>query len=167
MPMYPQMFVMPDGRGRRHGPDPTTRIFDPTNGTWSVLGDSGFTGHAAVMYRPGKDPEGRHVLRAGRPCGRGRRQGRNPRPEPDGSPTWRQVTPLTYPRAYLQLTVLPDGNVLATGGESASDGIDLTKAVLPAELWNATTEKWTTPRVDADAAHVPLDRSAPARRRGC
>ena len=57
--MYPQMFVAPDGRVVSTGPDPTTRIFDPGSGSWSVLGDSGFTGHAAVMYRPGK------ILKAG------------------------------------------------------------------------------------------------------
>ena len=34
--------------------------------------------------------------------------------------------------------------MLASGGESASDGIDLTKAVLPAEIWDPATEKWTT-----------------------
>jgi hypothetical protein len=143
VPMYPQMFVMPDGRVVNTGPDPTTRIFDPNAGSWSVLGDSGFTGHAAVMYRPGK------ILKAGTYSEPG-----GPVNTVDGragvldlnqaTPTWRQITPLSYPRSYLQLTVLPDGNVLATGGESASDGIDLTKAVLPAEMWDATTEKWTT-----------------------
>jgi hypothetical protein len=39
---------------------------------------------------------------------------------------------------------LPDGTVLASGGESASDGVDLTKAVLPAEIWDPNTQKWTT-----------------------
>jgi fibronectin type 3 domain-containing protein len=141
--MYPQMFDMPDGRVIDTGPDPTTRIFDPASGAWSVLGDSGFTGHAAVMYRPGK------ILKAGTYAEPG-----NPLTPVDArasvldlnqaSPTWRAVTPMAFGRSYLQLTVLPDGNVLSTGGESATDGIDLTKAVLPAEMWDATTEKWTT-----------------------
>ena len=41
------------------------------------------------------------------------------------------------------MTLLPDGTVLASGGSSRSDGIDLTKSVLPAEIWNPDTETWT------------------------
>jgi hypothetical protein len=48
-----------------------------------------------------------------------------------------------YPRSYHNLTLLPDGTVLASGGETASDGTDLTKAVLPAEIWDPTTQTWT------------------------
>jgi len=32
------------------------------------------------------------------------------------------------PRAYHNLTLLPDGSVLASGGTTASDGTDLSKA---------------------------------------
>ena len=42
------------------------------------------------------------------------------------------------------MTLLPDGTVLASGGMTTSDGTDLTKAVLPAEIWNPDTETWTT-----------------------
>ena len=51
---------------------------------------------------------------------------------------------MQYPRSYHNLTLLPDGSVLATGGGTMSDGVDLTKAVLPAEIWNPDTETWTT-----------------------
>ena len=34
--------------------------------------------------------------------------------------------------------------MLASGGSSRSDGVDLTKSVLPAEIWNPDTETWTT-----------------------
>ena len=40
--------------------------------------------------------------------------------------------------------MLPDGKVLATGGDTTSDGRDLTKAALAAELWDPDTETWTT-----------------------
>ena len=60
------------------------------------------------------------------------------------SPTWRETAPMAYPRTFHNLTLLPDGTVLASGGMSTSDGVDLTKAVLPAEIWDPTTETWRT-----------------------
>ena len=32
------------------------------------------------------------------------------------SPTWRETAPMAFPRAYHNLTLLPDGTVLASGG---------------------------------------------------
>jgi chitodextrinase len=60
------------------------------------------------------------------------------------SPAWKSTAPMNYGRAYENLTLLPDGTVLASGGESYSDGINLSKGVLPAEIWNPTTQAWTT-----------------------
>ena len=54
---------------------------------------------------------------------------------------------MAHGRAYHNMTLLPDGTVLASGGSSRSDGLDLTKSVLPAEIWNPDTETWT--EVDA------------------
>ena len=52
------------------------------------------------------------------------------------NPSWRSTAPMSFPRSYQNLTLLPDGTVLASGGMTTSDGIDLSKAVLPAEIWN-------------------------------
>ena len=51
---------------------------------------------------------------------------------------------MAHGRAYHNLTLLPDGTVLASGGSSRSDGVDLSRSVLPAEIWNPDTETWTT-----------------------
>jgi hypothetical protein len=59
-----------------------------------------------------------------------------------GSPSWRSTAPMNYPRSYQNMTLLPDGTVLASGGESASDGTDLSRAVLPAEIWDPNTQTW-------------------------
>ena len=57
-----------------------------------------------------------------------------------------------HPRSYHTLTSLPDGTVLATGGTSRSDGVDMSTAVLPAEIWNPETETWTEMAAQATAA---------------
>jgi hypothetical protein len=51
---------------------------------------------------------------------------------------------MANPRSYQNMTILADGTVLATGGGASSDGESPATAVYPAELWNPTTEKWTT-----------------------
>src|SRR5260370_25799518 len=45
------------------------------------------------------------------------------------SPAWQQKAPMAAPRAYHNLTVLPDGNVVATGGELTLDGSSISQAV--------------------------------------
>ena len=143
-PLYPFMFQLSDGRILDAGPDVTTRVIDPKTWTWSTIGTSPFDGASAVMYLPDK------IMKAGSYAN----------PDYYGSaaynatantavldmtqsnPSWRSTASMNYPRSYQNLTLLPDGTVLASGGETSSDGTDLSKAVLPAEIWNPTTETW-------------------------
>ena len=60
------------------------------------------------------------------------------------SPTWRAVGSMAFARRQLNATLLPDGTVLVTGGTSAPGGNNPAGAVRAAELWNPTTEEWTT-----------------------
>jgi hypothetical protein len=60
------------------------------------------------------------------------------------NPHLRQVASMHNPRAFLQLTVLPDGNVLAMGGNRNHDIGNATNATYQAELWSPATEQWTT-----------------------
>src|SRR5262249_31868689 len=55
-----------------------------------------------------------------------------------------QTAPMASPRAYHNLTMLPDGNVLATGGELTLDGSSIANAVYQAELWSPATQTWRT-----------------------
>ena len=54
MPLYPFMFVLPNGKLFDAGPDRTTRTLDLSTGQWTTVGTSDIDGHSAVMYRPGK-----------------------------------------------------------------------------------------------------------------
>jgi hypothetical protein len=145
-PLYPQLFVLSDGRIVDVGPDTTTRVLTPGTWTWSTIGTSPFDGHSAVMYRPNKimksgtwaDPDFQGAL-AYDSSGRTAVLDMNA-----ATPAWRETAPMAHARSYHNLTLLPDGTVLASGGESGSDGVDLTKSVLPAEIWNPDTETWTT-----------------------
>jgi fibronectin type 3 domain-containing protein len=145
-PLYPQMFVLSDGRILDAGPDTTTRVLTPGSWTWSAIGVSPFDGHSSVMYRPNK------IMKAGSwsdPDFAGAAafttHGRTAVIDMSAaSPQWRETAPMAFGRAYHNLTMLPDGTVLASGGGSRSDGVDISHAVLPAEIWNPDTETWTT-----------------------
>src|SRR6185312_3081407 len=60
------------------------------------------------------------------------------------APAWRQVASMAYPRAFVNLTTLPDGSVLATGGDTTKLGENGATADYAAELWSPVTETWTT-----------------------
>ncbi len=145
-PLYPQIFQLTDGRLIDVGPDTITRTITPGTWAWQTLNTSPFDGMSAVMYRPDK------IMKAGTwadPDFNGSlayaAQGRTAVLDmTQASPSWRETSPMAFGRSYQNLTLLPDGTVFASGGTSQSDGIDLTKSVLPAEIWDPTTEKWST-----------------------
>src|SRR5215208_7854946 len=99
-------------------------------------------GHSAVMYRPGKilksgtwsDPEfpGRAVTNRAAAIDM-----------TAANPSWREVAPMNYRRSYHTLTVLPDGKVLATGGQTTTDGVDEKTGILGTEIWDPATDTWS------------------------
>jgi hypothetical protein len=133
MPLYPFMFVLPDGRVVDAGPDLQTRTLNTTTGQWTNVATSTVDGHSAVMYRPGKilksgtwaDPDYPGIVSSNRA---------ETIDFNEANPQWRAAAPMHHGRSYHTLTALPDGTVLATGGGSETDGIDLSKAVFPAEI---------------------------------
>jgi hypothetical protein len=62
------------------------------------------------------------------------------------SPTWEFTAPMAFPRRHMNATVLPDGQVLATGGTRGGGFVNINTglAVKEAELWNPSTGQWTT-----------------------
>jgi Concanavalin A-like lectin/glucanases superfamily/Domain of unknown function (DUF1929)/IPT/TIG domain len=144
--LYPMMLLAPNGKVFNAGPSQDTQYLD-TNGTgaWTDLSSNRAGPYrdygSAVMYAPGK------VLVVG---------GGDPPTNTTAvidlnqtSPTWRAVAPMAVARRQLNATLLPDGNVLVTGGTSLAgfntpDDSTSSVTVHNAELWNPGTEQWTT-----------------------
>jgi hypothetical protein len=59
-------------------------------------------------------------------------------------PVWKWTGSMANARRHLNLTVLPTGEVLATGGVGGTVFNDLSKPVRAAELWNPSSGQWTT-----------------------
>jgi hypothetical protein len=69
------------------------------------------------------------------------------------NPAWKQTPSMAYSRSFLNLPTLPDGTVLAIGGETDKNGGNIANAVYPAELWSPQTQTWTT----MAAMHTPRE----------
>ena len=143
--LYPRMFLAPDGRVFKAGPDAATGFLDTagtgtwTNGPLRSVGNRDYG--SAVMY-DGK------VLLIGGGSGWG-----DPSPPTNSvesidlnasTPTWALVNPMQFKRRQLNATLLPNGQVLVTGGTSSPGFNDSAGAVLEAEIWDPMTGTWST-----------------------
>ena len=142
MPLSPSVMVLPDGRVFDAGPDRTTRTLDLATGRWTVIGDSGLDGQGAVQYLPGRVLKAGTRSEPGLPA-RAAGHGAATIDLTASRPVWKPTAPMNYPRAYNDLTLLPDGSVLASGGQATSDGVDARTGVLPLERWDPATGTWT------------------------
>jgi len=143
---YPHVHVLPDSRILVSSTveDPTaSQVLDLTVPSWTAVGGAAVDGGTAVMYLPGKilksgtseDPD--TAVRSAFPTA-------YVLDMTQGSPTWRQVASMSFARTYHQMTMLPDGNVLVTGGGPTTAATDTANAILAAESWSPVTETWTT-----------------------
>jgi hypothetical protein len=142
---YPFIFVLQDGRiihvgGSEYATN--TDILNLSTQSWSVVDSRIIDGGAASMYLPGK------IMKAGSATdSQGTGNSANTTFVLDTTqptPTWQQLPAMAYPRSFLNLTELPDGSVLATGGETDKNGGSIANAVYAAELWSPQTQTWTT-----------------------
>ena len=140
LPLYPWMDVAPDGRVFDSGPDQALRALDTSGtGAWQTLGqrdsiNRDYGGHA--IYDLGK-----MLIAGGGPSTTDARvvdfNGATPKVT--------ATAPMAFGRRQHNLTVLADGTVLATGGNSSGASlVDLTTGVYPAEQWNPATGQWKT-----------------------
>ena len=132
---YPFIYQLSDGRVVRVGNSEyatVTDILDLNTQKWSVVDPNIVDGGSPAMYLPGK------IVKAGSAKGGVNGPSSNTTYVLDmtqSTPAWRQTPSMAYARTFLNLVTLPDGNVLAVGGESDKNGGTIANAVYTAELW--------------------------------
>ncbi len=151
---YPFLYQLSDGRVIHVGNSEyatVTDILDLTTQTWSVVDPNIVDGASCAIYLPGK------IMKAGTATDS---QGSGPSANTTyvldttvATPAWRQTPSMAYSRSFLNLPVLPDGTVLAIGGETDKNGGNIANAVYPAERWSPQTQTWTT----MAAMHTPRE----------
>jgi galactose oxidase len=139
LPYFPRDFLAPNGEVFYAGQMQATSYLNTTGaGSWTfvanrVVADRSYG--AAVMYRPGK------IIYAG--------GGDPPTSTAEvidlnvPSPQWQATSSMAHARRHLNLTLLPDGRVLAMGGTSSPGFTDPAGAIHETEVWDPTTGQWT------------------------
>ena len=140
MPLYPVMFVAPNGLVFNAGPNAQTRYLDTTGtGSWTKGPAMIFSGTRdygpGVMYDAGK------ILEVG---------GSDPPTATaeiidlnSATPAWKSTASMNYPRRQHNAVTLPGGQVLVVGGSSGSGFDNSAAPVYPSEMWDPNTGDWT------------------------
>ena len=140
LPLYPWIDVAPTAAPSTRVPDQTMRSLDTAGrGSWQTFGQRDelnrtYGSHAIFDI-------GKILVAGGGSSSTDARvidlNGAAPRSPP--------TAPMAYGRRQHNLTVLADGTVLATGGNSSGASlVDLDNGVYPAERWNPATGQWQT-----------------------
>jgi PKD repeat protein len=137
LPYYPRTFLAPNGQVFYAGESQTTRYLNTAGtGSWTTVGGRLYGTRdygSAVMYDLGKIL----YVGGGRTTNTAEIINLN-----SAAPKWQWTGSMAFPRRHLNATVLPTGEVLATGGTGGTTFNDLTQAVHAAEIWNPSTGAW-------------------------
>ncbi len=141
----PYVHVAPDGRIFHSGPTTVTNWINPTgNGSVSPAGLSNTwypKYSAAIMYDEGK------ILVAGGAQGPYTQAATNQAKiftVNGGTAQQVATTPMNNARKFHNGVVLPTGEVLLIGGNTSGVEFSDVGTILPAEIWNPTTQAWRT-----------------------
>lgn len=145
MPIYPFIYQLPDGRIAHLGGSevPTaSEVLDLSTNQWTTIDSRVIDGGSIANYAPGR------FVKAGSAAddgfsGNSLKTAYTLNMNAPGA-TWQPTGSMSFPRSFLNLTNLPDGTVLATGGGTDKSGFVDANAVLPAEDWDPATGAWTT-----------------------
>jgi hypothetical protein len=149
--LFPWMLVAPTGQVFNSGPTQTSRYLKTSGtGAWSFVANSnfGFRDYgSSVMYDDGRVL----IVGGGAPTNSAEiinlNQSSIISPTTTANPptpVWQYVNAMAFARRQMNLTILADGKVLATGGSSAGGFNNAAGSVLAAELWDPETNTWTT-----------------------
>lgn len=143
---YPQMFQMPNGKVFACGPALDSYTLDPATGTWAEFPassppDHEILGGGAVMYRPGlvmkcgsRDIEAQWSTAINRTTWIDLTS---------ASPAWADADTMELGRVNHNVTILPNGDVIATGGLGViRDDKNIDPRRRP-EIWSATSHAWS------------------------
>ncbi|HEX5433287.1 MAG TPA: carboxypeptidase regulatory-like domain-containing protein [Candidatus Angelobacter sp.] len=137
-PLYPVMFVAPNGKIFSAGPNRQSRYLNTSGtGSWSNVAvmSVGRAYGPGVMYDVGK------VLEVG--------GGDPPTATAEiidlnaATPAWKATGSMHFARRQHNAVVLPDGKVFISGGSSAAGFDTSTSPVKPTEMWDPATGKFT------------------------
>jgi chitodextrinase len=145
MPFYPFIYQLPDGRiahlGGSEFPTPT-EVLDLSTNQWTTIDNRLIDGGSIANYAPGR------FIKAGSAAddgftGSSLKTAYTLNMNAPGA-TWQPTGSMAFPRSFLNLTNLPDGTVLATGGGTDKSGFVDANAVMQAEAWDPASGIWTT-----------------------
>jgi Domain of unknown function (DUF1929) len=135
--LYPWMQLAPNGKVVHFGPEGTLHSLDTSStGGWTTLGtrDSSYRDYGSyAMFAPGK------VL----VTGGGASLNTTTVVDINNGLTVSGAATMNIGRRQHNLTLLPDGSAIATGGISNGAGlVDVNAAVYPAEVWKPSLNHW-------------------------
>ena len=165
MPIYPFIYQLADGRivhlgGSEH---PTaSEVLDLSTNQWTTFDSRVIDGGSIANYAPGR------FIKAGSAADDGF-SGNSLNTAYTlnmnvANPSWQPTANMSFPRSFLNLTNLPDGTVLATGGGTDKSGFVDTNAVLAGRGLGSRLRRLDDVRRDDRAAPLSLRCRAAARR---
>ncbi|MGZ4729839.1 MAG: galactose oxidase-like domain-containing protein [Acidimicrobiales bacterium] len=144
-PVYPFQYQLPDGRVLWAGGSevPTaTKVLNVATQTWTTVDSRVIDGSSIVNYAPNRFMKAGSAADSGNSGPSSRTAFTLDMSQPN--PTWQPTGSMAFARSFANLTSLPDGNVLVTGGDTEKSGFNDANGVLQAEQWNPATGAWTT-----------------------
>lgn len=144
LPLYPRAFVEPKNGHVFVAGEGTVLFLNPNGtGSWSsgprrIVGDRSYG--SAVML----DSRVLYAGGGGGSCGAVPERSAEIIDLAAPTPAWTATGSMAIGRRQTNLTILPDGKVLMTGGSSQCGFTNEAGAVFAAELWDPATGQWST-----------------------
>ncbi len=146
MPIYPFIYQLPDGRILHAGGSevPTaTEVLDLRTNTWSTVDARILDGGSIVNYAPGKFMKAGSAADDGNSGPSTRNAYTLDMNQPN--PTWQPIASMTYPRAFLNLTSLPERRSAGQRGRHREVGVrGLQRGAADGDLEPRRTGAWRT-----------------------